>query len=199
MRWRVLRLLLAGLALAGCQTSRDAMPGVSGSAVIAVDRADLNLPIFLNTKGVEVERQGQSNGGAVINRYRKDGRIFAFTQRVRTTWLTIAAEQQLGRPEHLAELTRTAAHLYAADNPKKAPKNRNGRTVGYYSDNGICAAFAIGVKMRTGTHYDNDQGQIDTIVRFAGYSLLTEDVKSVIAKLGRPTEAERAAMRATGG
>ncbi len=196
MRSTKLYLTTLALILAGCQSTgtRDSdgqTTSLTDPKIVSAEDADINLPRFINTRSLEIERSIRDNGVAVAETYRTGGTLLAVTERATSALFSTVTEDRLKRPENLGELLKGNARRYGAENPRPAPQGQHGKIVGYYSENGNCAAFAVGYKLRVA---DNYPWNIDTVVKFSGCVALTEDVQSVIAKLGRPTDADRAIM-----
>ena len=127
------------------------------------------MPRFLSINEVMIERTIRANGTSIIHRHEVNGRILAKSERLADdNWFSEEAQRTIGNPGHLKELLKAKAIKYDANNPQSATANRSGKTIGHYSGNGRCRAFSVGYKLRVGSLYDNDPGNIDTIVNFAG-------------------------------
>ena len=187
--------LVTGCQTAGKRDSGGTLMSLSAAKLIPLEQADLNLPRFLSIDGVVIERTIRDNGTSIIDRYKVNGQILAKSERLAGDgWFSEAAERKIGNPGYLKEMLKSKAIKYGANNPQFAPAGRSDKTIGHYSSNGRCQAFFVGYKLRVGSLYDNDPGNIDTVVSFAGCNSLLENVQSVITKLGRPTDSDRAVM-----
>lgn len=155
---------------------------------------DINLPRYLSFDGWTVERRTPGNGAIVYELYKVDDQIIATTERATTSWFVQRTVQRLEDPDHLASLLKADAAKFGADQPRKAPRGRYGPTVGYFSSSGNCEAFAIGYRLRKGRSFDNDEGNADLIVKFAGCNALNADLTTVITSLRRTTDEDRAAL-----
>ena len=200
--WRllVIKLVLGVVAaiavLTACQ-STETQPHTSHSTpkIIPHEQADLNLPLFLKVGNLAIERTIRDNGTSVIDRYKVDGNVFTFSERlVEDTWFDQSIQDKVGDPRYLQSLLKSSRQKFEAGNPQPARQNNSGRAVGSYSINGNCQAFVVGLKLRVGSLYDNDPGNIDTIAFFSGCDMLTQDLNSVIRELGRPSAADRASI-----
>ena len=186
--------------VAGCQTtgkhdSAGRLMSLSAAKTVPLEQADLNLPRFLSTKRVVIERTIRDNGTSIIDRYKVNGRILAKSERlVADNWFNEGTQRKISDPRNLQNLLKSNSKKYGADNPLPAPISKSGKTIGHHSIKGACQAFSVGFKLRSEALYDNDPGNIDTVVSFAGCNILVEDVQSVISKLGRPTDSDRALM-----
>lgn len=73
--------------VAGCQTTgkRDSagrLMSLSAAKTTPLEQADLNLPRFLSTNEVVIERTIRDNGTSIIDRYKVNGRILAKGERL---------------------------------------------------------------------------------------------------------------------
>lgn len=197
-------ITLCMVLVTGCQTTgkRDSsgqLMSLSAAKTVPLEQADLNLPRFLSIDGVVIERTIRDNGTAIIDRYKVNGKILAKSERlVDDNWFNEGTQGIVGDPGYLKTLLKSRSKRFGAENPQTAPAHKTGKTIGHYSINGSCQAFAVGYKLRVGALYDNDPGNIDTVVTFAGCNSLVENVQSTITKLGRPTDSDRALMAMRG-
>lgn len=197
MRTQSATALAALLFLAACQSISGGRPTTYSEAkTVELAEADLNLPRFLHRPGLDINRRVRDNGSIVVEVYKRRGTTVARTERVYAGWFSERTEQDLKDSGYLARLLKGNAARYGADRPIPAPSGGRPRTLGYYSENGACAAFIVGFRNRIGSEFDNDRGGVDTVAFFAGCGDLSADVEAAVAGLRGMTDQDRIAISA---
>ena len=173
-----LAICLIALTLAGCQTQRN----MTFTDWRAVDKseADLNVADFSPVPIRKISVQDRDN------RVRNSRFIFdnqkgmLFAERVVGGFFAPSVETTMQDQKAVIELAASRAEIIKPANIKRL-QHRNKKSIGYYgysdvSQNDSSCIFAAGGYRLKPTTYDNDMGDVDTVIHFYYCS---KDVKSL--------------------
>lgn len=198
----VAKLATAGglFLLAACQTgpadSRGRTMQLAEWKEIDVAAVDLNVPLLITPKVTKAEYQNRDNQ---VNHHRlrlDGGKGMIFTQRYPDAWYSDATQKEMGGIERFKA---TVVKVLDGDNVGygniQEIKHRSRKAVGFATlvdvkdvAKGKCLFAEGAYRLKPRTYYDNDEGNVDTIltmiycdpkVAFSDFSRALEDVEIV--------------------
>ena len=202
MKWLLPFLVLPiCFFLSACpQTTTTNVRSVTGSTLqqqeikgARILGSETNIPLFLSDiKTIKMHTNIFNNGEAIMNIYKKDYETIARASRAPDSWYGSSSYNIAQDLDQFMRAARSAGNgVFSRDN---VVNHKSGQDFGFTVSNGNCIYGRWAFNLRGTTHYDNDEGEPDTLIKLDGCGILNDDPQIVFRQIRRMNSTDTAVL-----